>query len=248
MHPLVQQRRQCLLYLLRMMIGRMIIEHMAFAAATAGTLLEASTPQTFQQAMKSPDADKWKAATDKEMASCEKNGVWELVPRSSVPRGNVVINCKWVFKIKTDENGAVTVYKARLTPKGFQQKEGINYHETFAATGKYKSMRIGLSLTAACDHELDQMDVPVAFQNPVLDEDEVIFMELPPGYTEGKEHLVCRLISKSLYGLKQASRKWWLLITNFLIGLGFMPTVSDPCLLFKRSRTGRLIIIFLVCG
>ena len=96
--------------------------------------------------------------------------VWELVPRSSVPKEHNVIACKWVFKVKTDSSGAVDRYKARITPKGFQQREGINFFETFAATGKYKSLRLGLMLTAACGHILEQLDVPQAFLNAGIEE------------------------------------------------------------------------------
>ena len=215
---------------------------MVHAVSTALAQLEEQTPDTLRQAMASPEAAKWKAATNKEMASIDEMDVWDLVPRSSVPRGQIVIACKWVFKIKTDEHGAVTVYKARLTPKGFMQREGINVYETFAATGKYKSMRIGLSIAAACDYELDQMDVPVAFQQADLDEE--VYMELPEGFREGREHLVCKL-KKALYGLKQGPRNWWLLISKFLAVMGFKATVSDPCLFFKRSQSGRLLLLFL---
>src|SRR6185312_4210576 len=53
-------------------------------------------------------------------------------------------------------------------------------------------------------------------------------------------------LNKSLYGLRQAPRNWYLLIRSFVIqSLGFKPTVSDPCLFTKRSRTGRLIMLFL---
>jgi len=212
------------------------------AVSTALAQMQELTPDTWKQAMESPEAPKWRAATNKEMASIDEMGVWDLVPRSSVPRSQIIIACKWVFKIKTDEHGAVTVYKARLTPKGFMQREGVNVYETFAATGKYKSMRIGLSIAAACDYELDQMDVPVAFQQAELDEE--VYMELPEGYREGKEHLVCKL-KKALYGLKQGPRNWWLLISKFLCEMGFKATVSDPCLFFKRSKSGRLLLLFL---
>ena len=216
--------------------------HMVHAVSTALAQLQEQTPDTWKQAMASPEAAKWKTATNKEMASIDEMGVWDLVPRSSVPRGQIIIACKWVFKIKTDEHGAVTVYKARLTPKGFMQREGINVYETFAATGKYKSMRIGLSIAAACDYELDQMDVPVAFQQAELEEE--VYMELPEGYREGREHLVCKL-KKALYGLKQGPRNWWLLISKFLASMGFKATVSDPCLFSKRSKSGRLLLLFL---
>jgi hypothetical protein len=212
---------------------------MAFAVADGLALLEEQTPQTWKEAMSSPDAAKWKEAADKEMAGCELMKVWELVPRSSVAKEQTVIPCKWVFKVKTDSSGAVEKYKARITPKGFRQKEGINFHETFAPTGKYKSLRLCLSIAAACDHELDQMDVPQAFLN--ADVDEEVYMDVPEGYRAGREHLVCRL-KKALYGLKQAPRNWYLLCTQFLVEeLKFHATVSDPNLYWRRSRSGRLM-------
>ncbi len=56
---------------------------------------------------------------DKQIASIEDNGTWDIVPRSSVKPGTPIIPCKWVFKNKTDENGVLTERKARLCPKGF---------------------------------------------------------------------------------------------------------------------------------
>jgi len=213
------------------------------AVATGLAQLETKTPATWREAMKSEDAPHWRAAADKEMTGCEQMGVWELVSRSSVPKWQTIIGCKWVFKIKTDSSGAVDVYKARITPKGFLQKFGTNFFETFAATGKYKSLRLGLSITAACEHNLEQMDVPQAFLN--ADVDEEVYMELPEGYREGREHLVC-LLKKALYGLKQAPRNWYLLISKFVQEeLGYKSTVSDPCLFFKRSHSGRLMLLFL---
>jgi len=213
------------------------------AVASGLALLEAATPATYKEAMQSTEAALWRAATDKEMAGCEQMGVWELVPRTSVPKVQTVVTCKWVFKVKTDSSGAVDVYKARITPKGFLQRQGINFFEMFAATGKYKSLRLGLMITAACGHSLEQMDVPQAFLN--ADVDEEVYMELPEGYRTGKEHLVCRL-KKALYGLKQAPRNWYLLISKFVLeDLGYKATVSDPCLFFRRSKTGRLMLLFL---
>lgn len=218
---------------------------MVAAVATGLAQLEANTPKNWKEAMASPDAAKWKAAAEKEIQGCEQMNVWDLVPRSSVPK-HQIISSKWVFKVKTDSNGKIEKYKARLTPRGFEQIEGINFSETFAATGMYKTMRVGLALTAACDNELDQMDVIQAFLNADVDEDEPVYVEVPEGpYRKGKEHLVMKL-KKSLYGLKQAPRNWYLLCKKFVYEqLGFKPTVSDPCLFFKRSRTGRLMFMFL---
>jgi transposase InsO family protein len=218
---------------------------MVMAVASGLSLLEDITPANWKEAMASPQAAEWRAACDKEMAGCQEMHVWDLVERSSVPKHQVVVPVKWVFKIKVDSAGKVDTYKARVTPKGFHQREGINYFETFAATGKYKTMRLGLALTALFDHELDQLDVPQAFLNADLPDEEEVYMELPEGYRKGREHLVCRLL-KALYGLKQAPRQWQLMASKFIREkLGFKPTVSDPCLFFKRSRTGRVMWIFL---
>jgi hypothetical protein len=98
-------------------------------------------------------------------------------------------------------------------------------------------------LTAACGHVLEQMDVPQAFLN--ADVEEEVYMEVPEGYRDGKAELVCKLL-KALYGLKQAPRNWYLLISKFVCeALGYRATVSDPCLFFRRSKTGRLMLLFL---
>jgi len=220
--------------------------HIACAVTAGVSMLEDRTPTTYHDAITGPDAPRWNASMDKEIASCTALGAWEYVPRDSLPPDANVLPLKWVYRIKTDEHGNVledTGFKSRITPKGFKQKHGQDYFEVYAATGMYKTKRVGLSLAAKWDHELEQMDVPTAFLNADVDED--IYMDVPEGYRTGREHMVCKL-KKSLYGLKQAPRNWYLLISAFIKDtLGFKACVSDPCLFFKRSHTGRLILLFL---
>jgi hypothetical protein len=213
----------------------------AFAVLSGVGLLEQETPQTFDAAMKSKSCREWRAATDAEIKGCLEQQVWRLVERASLPPGTNVIPVKWVFKIKTDENGAITKYKARITPKGFKQKYGVDFFEVFANTGKYKSLRVLLSIVARLDMELRQLDVPQAFTQAGLDE--TVYMEMPEGYTV--PGMVCLLL-KSLYGLKQAPRNWYLLVSAFIKEeLGFTACISDPCLFYKRSKTGQLLLLFL---
>jgi hypothetical protein len=210
------------------------------AVAAGIAALEQQTPQTYREAMSSPDAQKWKAALDKEMRSCVEQEVWKLVRRDSLPRSTNVLPCKEVFKLKLDERGIVVEHKARFTPKGFRQRHGVDFFDTFARTGQYKTLRLALSLVAKWDHELAQFDVPTAFLNAPVDED--IFMELPDGYEQ--PGMVCKL-QKSLYGLKQAPRNWDKLVHTFITSdMTFRATVSDPSLYFKRSRSGRLMMIY----
>jgi len=213
----------------------------AMAVAAAIRRLETPAPETYRQAVESEAADKWSEAMDKEMRSCEAAETWKRVRRADLPAHANVIPCKWVFKVKHDETGAVTEHKARLTPKGFKQKKGVDYFEVFARTGMYKTMRVGLSLAAAWDYELDQLDVPSAFLNAPMKEE--IYMEMPEGY--GEEGVVFKLL-KALYGLKQAPRAWYLLVSRFIKEeLLFTECVSDPCLFFLVTKSGRLILLFL---
>ena len=212
-----------------------------YAIKKGVALLERITPKGYKEASTGPDAAKWMPSMSKELSSCEQLGALVRIPLSELPQGANVIKCKWVYKIKVDEEGNVTEYKSRLTPKGFMQKYGLDYSEVFAATGQYKTMRLGLSLAAAWDYELDQLDVPSAFLNADIDEE--IYMEMPEGF---KIPGYVYRVKKAMYGLKQAPRAWSLLIRKFISEeMGFRATVSDPCLFTKRSRSGKLMMIFL---
>ena len=216
-------------------------KEVAHAVAAGVSLLDESTPDTYTEATSGPESKEWLASMDKEYTSCENLGTWDKVRRADLPKGTNILPCKWVYKKKTDENGTLKQYKSRLTPKGFRQKYGVDYNEVFANTGMYKTMRLGLSLTAQLDHELDQMDVPSAFLQATVDED--IYMEMPEGYKE--PDMVLKL-KKALYGLKQAPRNWYKLISKFNKDeLGFTATISDPCFFFKISKTNKPIFFFM---
>ena len=111
-----------------------------------------------------------------ELKALEKHGTWEVVPR---PKGVKPITSKWVYKIKLDSNNQPVRFKARLVARGFEQKEGIDYEETFAPVVKLKSLKILLAIAAAQDLEMRQMDFDNAFLNAELSHD--VYMELPKG-------------------------------------------------------------------
>ena len=203
---------------------------------TAGEL----TPTSYKSAITGRGAQLWQESMDKEINSCEADKTWTLVKRDSLPANTSVLRCNWVYKIKTDVDGELAQRKSRITLDGRYQQFGINYNETFAHTGKYKTMRLGLSLAANQDLEIEQLDVPSAFLKAELDEH--VYMELPQGY--GKPGYVVRLL-KSLYGLKQAPRNWYLMCSKFIISMGYKATISDPCLFYKRSKSGRIMLLFL---
>ena len=111
--------------------------------------------------------------------------------------------------------------------KGYTQKEGIDYEETFSPVAMLKSIRILLSIAASLDYEIWQMDVKTAFLNGYLNED--IYMSQPDGFVEtGQEQKVCKLL-KSIYGLKQASRSWNLRFDEIIKTYGFEQNIDEPC-------------------
>ena len=132
------------------------------------------------------------------------NDVWDLVP---LPEGVKPIGCKWIFKTKRDSKGDVERYKACLVAKGYTQKEGIDYKETFSPVSLKDSFRTIMALVAHFDLELHQMDVKTAFLNGDIDET-IYMVQLENFVSRDTKRMVCKL-KKSIYGLKQASCQWY---------------------------------------
>ncbi|KAJ9562866.1 hypothetical protein OSB04_008026 [Centaurea solstitialis] len=198
-------------------------------------------PTSYNEAIKSEYSHKWIEAMKEEFNSMCINDVWDL---AELPKAAKAVANKWVFKTKLDQNGNVERYKARLVAKGFTQKEGVDYKETFSPVSRKESLRIVLALVAHFDLELHQMDVKTAFLNGDLYED--VYMSQPEGFKEkGKEHLVCKL-KKSIYGLKQASRQWYLKFDEVMKRFNFTKNSVDQCIYFKNSGSQFTILVLYV--
>ncbi|KAI0992740.1 hypothetical protein K3495_g15445, partial [Podosphaera aphanis] len=91
-------------------------------------------PKTWSEAMTSPEALQWKQATNEEFRSLKEKGAIKIIPRTELPQGRKPMKCKWVFKKKFRADGSIERWKARCTAKGFTQRQGIDYNETFAPT------------------------------------------------------------------------------------------------------------------
>ncbi|RVW75057.1 Retrovirus-related Pol polyprotein from transposon RE2 [Vitis vinifera] len=153
-------------------------------------------PQTYREASTDP---LWQIAMKEELDALTKNHTWDLV---TLPPGQSVVGCKWIYKIKTRSDGSVECYKARLVAKGFTQEYGIDYEETFALVARISSVRALLAVAAARKWDLFQMDVKNAFLNGDLSEE--VYMQPPSGLSV-ESNKVCHL-RRALYGLKQAPR------------------------------------------
>lgn len=198
-------------------------------------------PASMKAALSSPEAEHWKAAADDEFKSLQKNNTWTL---QDLPPGRVPISCKWVFKQKLDQEANVSRYKARLVARGFTQRYGEDYLETFAPVVKFPTMRIILALAAHEDLEMLQMDVCTAYLNGTITEN--IFMQQPDKYVKkGAENKVCTLI-KSLYRLKQSGNRWYERLDEYLTKYGFTRATTDTNLYILTRDEGRLYLLVYV--
>ena len=102
------------------------------------------------------------------MQSMYDNQVWTLI---DPPDGLKTIGYKWVFKRKTDMNGNVHTFQAKLVAKGFKQIHGIDYDETYSPVAMLKSIRILLAIVIYYTYKIQQMDVKTVFLNGNLLED-----------------------------------------------------------------------------
>jgi hypothetical protein len=195
-------------------------------------------PTSFEEAIQKKE---WADAMTEEYQSIIKNDVWEIVPR---PKSEDVVSSKWLFKIKHAADGSIEKYKARFVARGFSQKEGINYEETFAPVARYTSIKTIIALAAKMKWKLHQMDVKTAFLNGVIEEE--MYIEKPQGFeVEDRKSHVCQL-KKALYGLKQAPRAWYGHIDSFLMSLGFTKSKTDSNLYFKIMDNEPVILLLYV--
>lgn len=192
-------------------------------------------PYTYEEAMTSSTAEKWKEAMNEEYKSLLDNKTWVL---TELPPGKKPIKCKWVFATKEDINGEIIRYKARLVGKGYSQIEGIDYQETYAPVIRYNSIRMMLAIAAKMNLKISQMDAVTAFLNGELTEE--IYMEQPQHFDDNTDKC-CKLI-KSIYGLKQSSRVWNETLNQTLVEFGLTRSTVDQCLYYLK-REGKILMV-----
>ena len=191
--------------------------------------------------MSSPEAPYWKEAINDEVESTLQNHTWELV---DLPPGSKPLGYKWIFKKKMKANGSIDKYKVRLVIKGYKQREGLDYFDTYSPVTRISSIRMLIAIAAIHNLEIHQMDVKTTFLNGDLDEE--IYMEQPEGIiVPGQEKKVCRLV-KSLYGLKQAPVQWHEKIDSVMMTNGFKINECDKCVYVKNTEHGFVIICLYV--
>nr|GEY20851.1 hypothetical protein [Tanacetum cinerariifolium] len=138
--------------------------------------------------------------------------VWELVDR---PLCKNVINMKWLWKNKRDKENTVIRNKSRVVAKGYAQKEGVDFKESFAPVARLEAVRLFIAYVLYKSFTLYQMDVKTAFLYGPLKEE--VYVNQPDGFFDPYHPDKVYCLKKALYGLKQDPRAWYDELSNFLI-------------------------------
>ncbi|GJZ98999.1 retrovirus-related pol polyprotein from transposon TNT 1-94 [Tanacetum coccineum] len=157
----------------------------------------------------------WIESMQEELHQFNRLDVWELVDR---PLCKNVINLKWLWKNKRDEENTVIRNKSCLVAKGYAQKEGIDFEESFAPVARLEAVRLFIAYAAHKSFTVYQMDVKTTFLYGPLKEE---CTRPPDGFVDPYHPDKVYRLKKALYGLKQAPRAWYDELSNFLVSKGF---------------------------
>ncbi|GJX49338.1 retrotransposon protein, putative, ty1-copia subclass [Tanacetum coccineum] len=205
------------------------------------SLGDLNEPTSYKVVMLDFESNKWIDAMNAEIQSMIDNMVWVLV---DLPPGYKTVGSKWIFKKKTNIDGIVHTYKARLVAKGYTQLYVVDYEETFSPIADIRAIRVLISIAAFYDYEIWQMDVKTAFLNGYLYYD--IYMVQPEGFIDPNHpRKVCKL-QRSIYGLKQASRRWNTRFDEEIKRFCFDQNLDEPCVCQKASGSNVTFLILYV--
>ncbi|CAI7897031.1 unnamed protein product [Closterium sp. NIES-53] len=188
------------------------------------------TPRSYAEAIAGEYSSQWQTAMDAEMASWKSTGTYvDEVP----PHGANIVSGMWIFRVKRLP-GSRPVFKARYVARGFSQREGVDFFQTFSPTPKMITLWVLLHVAAQRDYELHSLDFSTAFLQGSLHEE--IWLRRPPGFTGSFPPGTQWSLRRPVYGLRQAPREWHDTLRTTLAALGFAPSTADPSL-FLRSDT-----------
>lgn len=193
---------------------------------------------TYEEAMKGPDKEMWKQAMEQELKAFEESQAWEVVDEKEADR---VVQCRWVFKVKHESDNKVR-FRARLVAKGFTQKEGVDYSDTYSPVLRYSTLRLLFAISVKLNFKVTHLDVTTAFLNGHLTEN--VYMQVPPNL-KCKSNTVLKL-KRAIYGLKQSARAWNQRLNDCLLALGYVKSKLEPCLYSKRINKEQIFVTVFV--
>ncbi|CAI7800648.1 unnamed protein product, partial [Closterium sp. NIES-54] len=158
----------------------------------------------------------------------------EAIEDEVPPPGANIVSGMWIFRVKRPP-GSPPAFKARYVARGFSQRQGVDYFQTFSPTPKMTTLRVLLHIAAQRDYELHSLDFSTAFLQGSLHEK--IWLRRPPGFTGSFPAGTQWSLRRPVYGLREAPREWHDTLRTTLAALGFAPSTADPSLFLRTDAT-----------
>ncbi|CAI7855660.1 unnamed protein product, partial [Closterium sp. NIES-54] len=197
------------------------------------------TLRSYADAVTDPYSSQWQTAMDAKMASWKSTGTYiDVVP----PSGVNIVDSMWIFRVKRPL-GSPPAFKARYVARGFSQRQGVEYFQTFSPTPKMTTLLVLLHVAAQRDDELHSLDFSTAFLQGSLHAE--IWLRRPPGFTGSFPAGTMWSLRRPVYSLRQAPREWHDTPRTTLAALGFTPCSADLSM-FLRTDTSLPPIYILV--
>ena len=182
---------------------------------------------TFDQAMASPDKDKWIKSAELEIKELEDHGCWKEVPLSEA-KGHKIVPSQWVFRLKRRPDGTVTKYKGRIVLRGDLMED---IYDVTSPVVAFSTVRLFLIMSLHLGWHTCSVDFSNAFIQ--AKRPDKVFMHMPRGF-KGKAGFILRLI-RNVYGACDGPKLWAELLFKSLRKLGFTQSKIDPCLWYKPT-------------
>ncbi|CAI7921021.1 unnamed protein product [Closterium sp. NIES-53] len=189
------------------------------------------TPRSYAYAITGPYSSQWQIAMDAEMASLKSTCTY--VDTVS-PHGANIVDGMWIFKVKRPP-GSSLVFKARYVARGFSQRQGVDFFQTFSPTPKMTTLWVLLHIAAQRDYKLHSLDFSTTCLQGSLHEE--IWLRRPPGFTGSFLAGTQWSLRRPVYGLRQAPREWHDTLRTTLAALGFALLTADPSLLLRTDSS-----------
>ncbi|CAI7889491.1 unnamed protein product [Closterium sp. NIES-53] len=187
------------------------------------------TPRSYAEAITGPYSSQWQAAMDAETASWKSTGTFvDEVPPS---RANIV-DGMWIFRVKRPP-GSPPAFKAHYNARGFSQRQGVDYFQTFSPTPKMSSLWVLLHVATQRDYELHSLDFSTASLQGSLHEQ--IWLRRPPSFSGTFCAGTQWSLRRPVYGLRQAPHEWHYTLRTTLAALGFFPSTTDLSLFLRTD-------------
>ena len=179
--------------------------------------------------MNGPDAKGFFKAMEIEINQLAKMKAFVVVERTSSMN---VISSVWALRRKRYPDGSIRKLKAQICAQDFEQKEGIDYFETYAPVVQWITVRLILIMSILLRLHNKQIDYTSAFMQAPLEED--VYVEMPPYFSKPGDNKVWKL-QRAIYGLKNSPRAFFEFSKTKLIKLGFSQSLADPCLFISPT-------------